>query len=129
MKQKILLAVLLVSLLIISCGGKDPKTLVIVCEDGTITSYVTLQEIPPVIEVKGPCDVYSETLPITIHFPDPDNQSVFAQTGDFFRERYKARLNGTTNKSRIYEILFHSNEVRGAEYLNQIIGSVVIKLK
>jgi len=123
----ILLSVCLCAL--VSCSSKNPKSLVITYEDGTIISYTTLRKIPPVIEIKGPCDVYSETLPITIHFPDPDNPAKFAQTGDFFREGSRARLNGTTNKSRIYEIWFHSKEVRGAEYLNPVLLSVKIKLK
>ena len=118
MKKYIFRVILLSACLctLTSCNSENPKSLAIAYEDGTMISYATLQEIPPVIEVKGPCDVYSETLPITIHFPDPDNPAEFMQTGDFFREG-------------IYEIWFHSNEVRGAEYLNPVLRSVKIKLK
>jgi len=111
------------------CNNKAQKDLVIACEDGKIISYNALHKIPPIIKVKGPCNVYSEVYPITIHFPDPDNPSIFAQTGDFFREGNTARLNGTINKSRIYQIWFHSNQIRGAEYLNPVLNVAIIELK
>lgn len=126
MKKSVFLALLSVIFILLSCA-RDENSLVIVCEGKTLV-YRELNDIPLTIEVKGPCDVYSGKYPITIHFPDPDNPAVFDQNSDFFREGSKARLNGTTNKSRIYQIWFHSNEIRGAEYLNPVFYSITIKL-
>jgi len=124
----VLLATLVLCLLANCDRGENKNVLVLECKEGTFT-FGAFKELLPVIEKKGSCVVYSQTHPITIHFPDPDNPTKFEQTGQFFREGYKALLDGSVNKSRSYEIWFHSDLPAGAAYLNPVVASAEIKIK
>jgi hypothetical protein len=126
MKKYAHLILFLAMVVMVGCA-RDEKSLVITTGKKTLV-YRELTDIPKIIEVKGPCRIFSQKYPITVHFPDPDNPAEFYQNGDFFREGHEAPLTGKTNISRIYQVWFHSGEVRGAEYLNAVLRATTIKL-